>query len=121
MKINTSKATCALLGGKECTHPDPSEPRKETPMTEAAQRIYEEARKLAHGQEGWDAFYALLVHELVERERLALENAAKVAEEFDPGFKFLPPGRASRDALAKIAASIRALCANGGDSGRGEA
>jgi hypothetical protein len=38
-------------------------------------RIYDEARHLVHGQEGWDAFYALLVQEVG-----ALQSKLEAAE-----------------------------------------
>lgn len=46
-------------------------------VRERCHRVYEEARQLAHGREGWDAFWALLEHEM----RAAQDAARREGED----------------------------------------
>ena len=74
-------------------------------QAEAIYAIYKAAQKLAHGQEGWDGFYVLVVHHLQAAEAAERERCAKVAEAV--GARWAAVHSVAPVAVAEVAAAIR--------------
>ena len=72
------------------------------------QRIYNEARKLAHGVEGWDAFYALLIHELRAPSRVWEELSSIVGCSSVSGDAELDQVRLAYEQRATLEAKLKA-------------
>jgi len=91
------------------------------PTPERVMRIYNEVRKLAHGHEGWDYFYALLVAELKDAEadasRAAYREAAETTDKYAASFKDPLLESVVRGAANFLRARARSLAEPGGNQG----